>query len=146
MGVRVEGRLRIYLRLPNGGRRKIAESRNLVVNDGLDHIADQLAGQQEAPMSHMALGSSGTAPAATDTALGGETGRVALDSKSKEGPRKVVYQATFPAGTATGTCAEAGIFNASSGGVMLARATYEERNKGASDEYEVTWQLDFSAS
>jgi hypothetical protein len=91
----------------------------------------------------MAVGSSSTAPANGDTALGGELGRVALTSSTASGAI-ATYIATFPAGTGTGAVVEAGIFNASSSGTMLCRTTFSVVNKGADDAMSITWAITVS--
>jgi len=117
---------------------------NLVVNTGLYHIADQMSDQGEAQMSHMAVGTDNTAPAAGQTALLAQTARVTLDSVTQSSD-KVTYVATFGAGVGTGSLREAGIFNAGVGGVMLARYTYVY-DKGALDTLVINWEITFSAA
>jgi hypothetical protein len=94
-------------------------------------------------MTHMAVGTTSTAPAAGDTALGAEVGRVALASATSSS-NVVTYTATFPAGTGTGALVEAGIFNASSSGTMLCRTTFSVVNKGAADAMSITWTVTVS--
>jgi len=118
---------------------------NLVVDDGLDHIADQLSDQGETAMGWMAGGSDNTAPAAGQSALLSELGRVALDSKTQTAGNTVVYVATFGAGTATGTWEEVGIFNAAGAGVMLDRLLTGTKVKAAAETFEVTITLTISA-
>lgn len=117
--------------------------KNLVVNVGKTFIAGRMVGSTPTAMSHMAVGSSTTAPAGADTALGGELGRVALTSSSSSGA-VVTYTASFPAGTGTGAVVEAGIFNASSAGTMLCRTTFAVVNKGANDGMSITWTVTVS--
>jgi hypothetical protein len=120
----------------------IQEIPNLVVTTGKNFIASRMTGSTTA-MSHMSIGSTSTAAAAGDTALGGELGRVALSSSSTTAA-VTTYSATFPAGTGTGAVVEAGIFNASSAGTMLCRTTFAVVNKGANDTLTITWQITIS--
>ena len=115
---------------------------NLVVTAGKNHIADQLSSSPgQAAMSHMAVGTGSTAPAAGDTALGTEIDRNALTSRT-DATNVVTYVGDWAAGDATNSAiAEAGIFNASSSGTMLARATFTAINKGASDTLKITWTV-----
>ena len=54
----------------------------------------------------------------------------------------VTYVGDWAAGDGTNSAiAEAGIFNASSVGTMLARATFTAINKGASDTLKITWTV-----
>lgn len=116
---------------------------NLVVTAGKGFIASRMVGVASAVMSHMALGSTSTAPVVADVALGTELGRVALSGSSSSGS-VVTYSATFPAGTGTGAIQEAGIFNAASAGTVLCRTTFAVVNKGASDTIAITWTVTVS--
>lgn len=120
----------------------VQEIPNLVVTTGKNFIASRMTGSTTA-MSHMSVGSTSTAAAAGDAALGAELGRVALSSSSTTGA-VTTYSATFPAGTGTGAVVEAGIFNASSAGTMLCRTTFAVVNKGANDTLTITWQITIS--
>ena len=120
----------------------VQEIPNLVVTTGKNFIASRMTGSTTA-MSHMSVGSTSTAAAVGDAALGGELGRVALSSSSTTGA-VTTYSATFPAGTGTGAVVEAGIFNASSAGTMLCRTTFAVVNKGANDTLTITWQITIS--
>jgi hypothetical protein len=150
---RPEGRVYMYLRDETGYNVKVKFDgwlgTNLVVDVGLYHIADQLTDQSDAAMSHMAIGNqvSPSPPAAGNTALESELDRNALTSKTHgagSDAKKVTYVGDWPPGDGTGTLTEAGIFNAASGGIMLARKTYDARPKGGSDTLTITWEVTFS--
>jgi len=113
---------------------------NLVVTTGKNFTASRMVGTASNIMSHMAVGSSGTAAAVGDTALGAELGRVALTAGTATN-NVVTYTATFGAGTGTGGIQEAGIFNASSAGTMLCRVVFAVVNKGANDTMAITWTV-----
>lgn len=122
------------------------ETTNFLTELGEAHIADQLAGAADDPMSHMAVGT-GSGQTAADTALDNEIARVALDATyPKQGTgatdttlgrvvrdNEVLYRATFPAGTGTGTITEIGILNAASSGTLLNYAV-DSIEKGAGQE------------
>ena len=91
----------------------------------------------------MAIGSGTTNPAASDTALETELGRVALTSTTVSSA-VVTYVATFAAGTGTGAVTEAGILNASSSGTLLCRTEFSVVNKGSSDSMTITWTVTVS--
>lgn len=133
------------LRGPDGRVTQERRAHNLVTDAGCAHIADQLASSQdESAMSHMAIGTDDTAPAAGNTTLGTELARNALDSfvqGSGGDDHKVVYTASWAAGDGTGAITEAGIVNAASNGTLLARVVFSVINKGASDTLEITWTL-----
>lgn len=148
---KASGQLHIVLRDKDGKVKDERKVKNLVVTTGVNYIADRMADAAESAMSHMAVGSTSQAAAASDTTLdpansgAGEEARVALDSTTQTN-EDVVYIATFGAGTGTATLTEAGIFNAASGGTMLCRTTFGSITKGSSDSLEITWTVSISAS
>ena len=141
--LKVKGDLIVKLFDKNGQVKEQRFIPNLVVTVGKQFIASRMVGTAANVMSHMAIGSSSTAPANGDTALGGELGRVALTSGTAAGV-VATYVATFPAGTGTGAVVEAGIFNASSSGTMLCRTTFSVVNKGVDDAMSITWAITVS--
>ena len=118
----------------------VQEIDNLVVTTGKGYVASRMKDASATAMSHMAIGTSSTAAAAGDTALGSESARVALTSTTVSGA-DVVYVATFGAGVGTATLTEAAILNASSSGTMLCRTVYGTITKGASDSMTITWTV-----
>jgi hypothetical protein len=138
----IKGHILVELFDEFGNLKVTREVHNLVVTAGKNHIADQLsASPSQAAMSHMALGTGSTAPAAGDTALGTEIDRNALTSRT-DATNVVTYVGNWAAGDATNAAiAEAGIFNAASSGTMLARGTFTAINKGASDTLQITWTV-----
>ena len=133
------------LRGPDGTIKAERRAHNLVTDVGCAHIADRLASSQdEAAMSHMAIGTGSAAPAAEDTTLATELDRNALDSFAQGAggdDHKVAYVASWAAGDGTGALVEAGILNAASAGTLLARVVFSVINKGAADTLEITWTL-----
>lgn len=115
---------------------------NLVVDIGKTFIASRVVGVP-AVMSNMSIGTGTVTPAAGDTALGTESGRVTLSALSSAGA-VITHAATFPAGTGTGAITEAGIFNASSAGVMMCRTTFPVVNKAAGDTLSISWTVTIS--
>ena len=138
--ITVKGNLEVVLLDESGLQKDYREVKNLVVAAGKDVIAARLLGNTLAVMSHMAVGSSNTAAATSQTALGSELGRVALSSSIRSS-NTLTYQATFPAGTGTGALQEAGIFNAVSTGNMLCRTVFSAVNKAAGDTVVITWNV-----
>ena len=124
----------------------VREIDNLVVTAGKGFVASSMiktTSNSPAAMTHMAIGSNTTNPAAGDTALGTELGRVALTSGTVSGA-VVTYVATFAAGTGTGAVVEAGILNASSGGTLLCPPEFDVVNKGSADAITITWTVTVS--
>lgn len=141
--LKASGSLRVVVTGIDGKVKEEHEFKNLVVTVGKNFVASRMVGTSSAVMSHMAVGSSSTAAAAGDTALGSELGRVALGSATAT-TNVVTYTATFPAGTGTGAIVEAGIFNASSAGTMLCRTVFAVVNKGVDDAMSITWTITIS--
>ena len=137
------GELKIVVTDPNGTVKHEQEVKNLVVTAGLGYIASRMKDATATAMSHMAVGSSSTAAATGDTALGASLGRVALTSSTSAGA-VVTYVASFPAGTGTGAVVEAGVFNDPTAGTMLCRTVFAVVNKGADDAMSITWAITVS--
>jgi hypothetical protein len=147
-GVNVSGKVHILLKGPDGRVKDEETVDNLVVTVGRQHIADQMADQGDAAMSHMAIGTGTTAADALDTALETELDRNALTSKTQgtgTDAHKVTFVADWAAGDGTGAITEAGLFNSASAGTMLCRSVFAVKNKAAGDTLTMTWILTLSA-
>lgn len=116
---------------------------NLVVSVGKNYIAQRIKDDTTTVMSHMALGSTNTAPVVGDVALAAELGRAALVSTAVTN-NTVTYVATFDPGVATGAVVEAGIFNDATAGTMLSRTTFNVINKDIADTITITWVITVS--
>lgn len=141
--LQVKGMVKFLLTDEQGKVKLDMEVPNLVVSAGRSFIASRMVNASSAVMSHMAVGTSSTAPSAGDTTLGGEVGRVALTS-SVLSSSDITYSATFGAGVGTGALQEAGILNAASSGTLLCRTTFPLINKGSSDTLQITWTVSVS--
>jgi len=135
-----KGTLGIVLTDQNGNLKQELNVTNLVVDTGLAYIASRMKDATATAMTHMAIGSGTNDPAAGNTALQTELGRVALTSTTVTN-NSVAYIASFAAGTGTGAVTEAGIFNASSAGTMLCRTEFAVINKAAGDSMTITWTV-----
>lgn len=116
--------------------------KNLVVASGKNYISSRMESNAAVIMSHMSVGSGNVSPTTSDTTLSGEIDRIVLDSTTRTN-NTLTYVCTFPAGNATGTLAEAGIFNnpVANTGTMLCRTNFNEVNKGAGDVVVITWNV-----
>ena len=118
---------------------------NLVVTAGKGFVASRMIGTSAGVMTHMAVGTGTTDPAAGDTALETQVGsRKAFTTSASVSGAVVTYVCAFSAGEGTGALTEAGIFNASSSGTMLCRTEFSVVNKGASDSMTITWTVTVS--
>ena len=138
--VKATGALQVVLKDEFGNIKEERHIPNLVVTVGKNFIASRMVGTASAVMSHMAVGTSATAPADANTTLGAEIGRVALASSTASG-NVVTYTANFPAGTGTGALTEAGILNAATNGTLLCRTVFSVVNKAAADTLSITWNV-----
>jgi hypothetical protein len=113
--------------------------KNLVVTTGKNWIVGRMMGTEATEMTHMAIGTGTTAQVIANTALQTQVARVAHTDVALN--NYITYSATFPAGTGIGAITEAGIFNASSAGIMLCRTTFAAVNKDVLDTLSITWTL-----
>lgn len=142
--VGLQGRVTWELRDDRGNLKFRDVIRNLVVDDGLELIADLIIATGTAP-THMAIGSDGTAADPSDSALGSELARVAFTSATAVA-EVVTWVGTYGAGVGTGTVQEAGIFNAGVAGTLLAHTIHGAFAKGAGDTLTITWELTLAAT
>lgn len=126
-----------------GKVRQRAYGRNLVVTLGATEIAKIVASATSGTRpTHMAIGTSTTAPAAAQTDMIGTATRRALGSTSRSN-NQITYSCTFGTGVGTFTVQEAGLFNAAVAGTMFARWLTGAFAKGSTDSLTVTWRLTF---
>ena len=148
----LKGRIRFEIKDENGNIKQIVEKDNTFMAVGDAHVADQLAATPgEAKMGWLAVGTGTTPFATSSTELNSEIDRNALAAGYPEqgaagDDNDVKYKATWAAGDATGAITEAGIFNSSAAGTMLAASTFAVINKGASDTLTITWTVTCGAS
>ena len=115
----------------------------MIVDTGLQHLAEQWAEKNQTVMSHMAVGTGTAAEDAGDTALQTETARVALTAITRN-DKKVVYVGTFNSGVGTGTLTEVGLFNAATAGDLLSRMVFPAKNKSPNDTLQITIEHTFA--
>lgn len=138
--INATGELKIVLRDKDGNVKMEKTEKNLVVTSGKTFIASRMVGTGSAIMSHMAVGTSTTAPVAGQTSLVSEIARVAIVSGTSAA-NVVTYSAVFAAGVGTGAITEAGILNAGTAGTMLSRTVFSVVNKEADDSLTINWQI-----
>lgn len=115
--------------------------KNLVVDTGKNFIAQILTGTLSSSITHMGVGSSTTAAAAAQTALVTELARVSIGTRNASN-NVMSFVAVFNPGTATGTIAEAGLFNAGSSGTMICRTLLSSAvTKTLNDTVAITWTV-----
>lgn len=125
---------------------------NIITNTGKNDGIERLINATSTPaiFNYIGIGTSATAEAATDTALGTECAgstrqqdtAATPDPPTTTGQQQLIV--TFAAGNCTATVTELGTFNASTGSTMLNRKTFGGIVKGASDALETTVTLTLS--
>ena len=148
----MKGHIKIELFDNEGNLIQIVEKENTFMATGDAHVADQLdATPSEVAMGWMSVGTGSSAFTTASTTLNSELDRNALAAGYPEqgiaaADNDVVYKATWIAGDATGAIVEAGIFNSSGAGSMLAASTFAVINKGELDTLTITWTVTVGAS
>lgn len=139
--IRIKGNytLRLYDEL--GNLKDERSTPNLVTTVGFNGIIQRGYSTQtgSAAWNYIAIGSGTTAANAADTAMGSEAARAQGTYSYTDGTKAFELAKTFAAGTATGSIAESGIFNAASAGQLFSRQTFGVITKGAADTLAVTW-------
>ena len=138
------GTLTIELHDANGNLKDKREIENIIVADGLAHIASRMNGTSQNVMGYIGIGTTNTAAVVGDTALLAEVARVATTPTivtTTQTNDTVQHVGTVSAGTGTGAIVEAALFNAASVGTMLNRIVFAVVNKGASDALTLTWKV-----
>jgi len=143
--LKAKGTLVIELRDEHGNIKDYREENNLVVDLGLAFIASRMQSADAPVVSHMAVGTGGTAENGSQTTLVNESYRQSLSATTLTTTNvandTVQYQASFAAGNGTGELVEAGLFNASSAGTMVSRTVFAPVNKGPLDTLTITWKI-----
>lgn len=147
-GIKVTGHIWVY---KNG--ELVCERDNIVTTVGKNALASLLNGASAGTslVTHMGFGTSSTAVAAGDTALGAElVGNGYLRSnqtvtRSNPSANVIQYVANLTGITAATTVQEAGLFNAATGGTLIAhQLTGAVTLNTSSDSLQITWQISFS--
>jgi hypothetical protein len=168
--MKLRGSVDIKVFGPDGSLKDDRYIPNLVVQSGKNYIATRMIGTSNATavattntvtscMTHMAIGTSSTTAANTDTQLSSEVtvagdiaaySRAALQSTTQT-TGVVTYVATFGVNNPqraissnTTGITEAGIFSAAAAGTMLCRTTFNVVNKGNDDTLQITWTITVS--
>ena len=142
---KLRGDVSIVLKDQYGNIKDTRQIKNLIVDAGLEFACSRMAGTSASVMSHMGVGSGTTAPAAGQTDLVSLLGsRKSLDSTTASN-NTITYVCTFGPGEGTGAITESAIFNAATGGTMLARVKFAVINKDAASSLVMTHSVSLSA-
>jgi len=140
----VKGHVLIEVWDAEGKLREIREFDNLVMDAGEDALATLFIGGAASPFDYIAIGTSNTTPADTQTALGDEIstggGARTQDASPSVSGNVATVSVTYNF-TDSLAIQEAGLFNAASGGDMFARQTFAVVNVGNGDSMTITWNI-----
>ena len=128
------------------GSVQVRRKDNLILNVGFGFIGDAIGKANDRPacMGYTAVGTGTNNTAPEQTNLVQELARKPATYAHTAGTKVFTYTTKFAAGEATGAITEAGICNASSGGIFLDRVTFAVINKGSDDTYESHFQFTMS--
>ena len=142
---KIKGSLILTLKHKDGSV-EVRRKDNLILNVGFDFIANAIgnANSRPAVIGYTAVGTGTTAVAASQTSLVTELARKAATYSHTAGTKVFSFTTYFAAGEATGAITEAGVCNASSGGIFLDRVTFAVINKAADDELTTNFQFTLS--
>ena len=155
----IKGNLNIVLTDAQGRIKDTRQVTNKVTSVGLNHILQRLGTSTPASfMNFMAVGTTGVATAedGTSTILRTEAGTRAATTITIAA-NVISYVSDFiadPDGVGAGTAnpstdaaiTEAGIFSASTGGILLCRTVFAVVNKLTTDSLRITWKITLTAA
>lgn len=142
---KIKGSLILTLKHKDGSV-EVRRKDNLILDVGFDFIANAIgnANSRPAVIGYIAVGTGTTAVSASQTSLVTELARKAATYSHTTGTKVFSFTTYFAAGEATGAITEAGVCNASSGGIFLDRVTFAVINKAADDELTTNFQFTLS--
>lgn len=132
-----------------GNVKQKVENHNLVVDQGLDEMAEAIfgvGGVGTTLFDYLEIGTSATAPSAGQTALVASACARVQDASPDvnsaiSGETSVSVISSFVGATCAGGIQEAGIFNGLAGGQMLARSTFGVVTIGSGDTLNVNYTV-----
>lgn len=146
--IRMRGSIRMALGDKDGNLIKEYIFENLLVTVGRAWVLGQLESVNivtSQTISFLAIGSGTNAPTTADTGLNNEVTRIAIGTFSTTNltanPPSWQAQCSFATNQANTTLAEVGLFNSTSGGTMLAHATYASFVKATSNTLNISYTI-----
>ena len=146
--LKLRGAIRMVLSDLEGRPLHEVNCQNLAVTQGRSWVLGQLESVNivtSQTISYLAIGSSTVAPTTGDTALNAEIIRNAIGtfvtSTLTQVPPNFSALVSFATNQGNTTLAECGLFNSSSGGTMLAHATFSSFVKATSNILNLTYTI-----
>jgi len=149
--INIEGIVTLQIYDKDGNLKSESKGHNVITNAGLAQLALLAYSASAVPFTYLALGTSSTAVAATDTTLGAEitdTGlarAAATQSRVTTTVTNDTLRSTYT-WTATGakTIEECGLFNDASAGTMLGHKLTGSITTANTDQVVLTYDIKFS--
>lgn len=135
----IKGTLNVFLYRSDGSLKNQFTIPNLIVTGGKEYIASRLVGDPAAAAYWMGVGTGTSTPSVGDSGLTASGTRVSA-TVTRTGSQ-LDFTATFAPGNATATLTEAGIFTASTGGIMINRAVFTGVAKESTDTLVINWAV-----
>jgi hypothetical protein len=128
---------------PDGNLKEKREIHNLVVQGGKNFIAAKLLETEATKIQYVGMGLGSTAPTLADVQLQSEVATRAVIESASRTDNLVTFNGYFLPNNPNYTVnvTEVGLFNASSGGIMIARTTFPAVQKEALDVLAVQWKI-----
>jgi len=147
--VSLRGELEIIVRDKNGRIKKYLKKKNVITNVGKAQVAGLINGVVTTPFKYIAIGTGTTSPSANNTALENEIARKAGStsrSSTNVSNDTAVVETTFSSAdglSGSHNVSESGLFDAASGGHMLARQTFTAIpvNWSGGDTLTIRWRI-----
>lgn len=149
--IKTIGKIEFEIRDKEGNLKDSWTVNNLIVNAGKAQLALLAIDASATPFTYLALGSSTTAVALSQTTLGTEYSTIGLSravatvsritTTTTNDTAQLVYTWTA---SGSGTVEEIGIFNAASAGTMLGRALTTSRSLVSGDTFLATYKVIFA--
>ena len=149
----LSGHMVAVLRDNYGYLKEERDGPNTVTNLGIAEIVKLACSESADCWTHIAIGSSATAPQEDQTTLlaeitsaGGERDASTVSSEQVNTADDTIQLQSGWNFTADMTVQESGVFNAGSGGVMLCRQTFAALPVDSGDSLTVTWKVTLDQS
>ena len=147
--IKLRGRMELALYGPDGKMvpGSYVRNDNVVVTSGRSWVLSRIMsqGSDTNTISYIEVGTSTTAPATGDTALGSASLRIAISTFITGGltnnPPSWQAQCTFATNQANTTLGEVGLFNSSAAGTMLSHVTFATINKTTSNTLAISYTI-----
>jgi hypothetical protein len=145
--IKMRGSIEMELRGPGGELIERREHHNVVVTAGRAWVLSRIISQSPSTdtLKFIAVGTSTTAPATSDTALVSEAARNSISTfdvtNLSANPPSFVAQCTFATNQANTTLGEAGLFDSSATGTMLSHVTFATIDKKTSNTLAISYTI-----